>query len=404
MQTALNVFLHEEGSLPEKKVWIDIDQLTIDPCNVRLGKWECDEADKELVRDVKERMVQNPLRVRPLNLPTKEGKQIYGIVEGGRRFNAAIAAGFTEVPCIIKKWDDTEARIQSLMENRLRKNNPKWMDIEQIGKIIGGMNDKITLESRIGKVSKRSGLSEGIIEKYYDIYTLPEAVRGLIRKPEDRPAWLKEYLLVFQKRKTSETLSIGSAELIAQELRNFPPAKQMEVACFLLDKSHDKAEKLIECVKKRPEEPLGELYEEIITGASKISSIVYLDRETKDALGDACMEKQIYERALISKIIKEWLEKTGYMGEQNEEAGLDELSLQIGRHRVTIFPTIHIDGSSPPTFYSIKEVKEKAWNRNIRLPRQVIEALNNLRLILRSKTRDSIEKWKIRSSKPTESE
>lgn len=386
--------------MPEKKVWIDIDQLTIDPCNVRLGKWECDEADKELVRDVEEHMVQNPLRVRPLDLPPKEGKQIYGIVQGGRRFNAAIAAGFKEVPCIIKKWDDTEARIQSLRENRLRKDNPKWMDIEQVGKVIEGMSAKVTLESRIRKVSKKSGLSEGMVEKYWDIYTLPEAVRGLIRKPEDRPGWIKEYLLVFQKRKTPETLSIGSAKLIAQELREFPPAKQMEVASFLLGKSYDKAKKLIECVKKRPEELLEELYEEIITGASKISSLIYLDRETKDALGDACMEKQIYEHTLVPQIVKEWLEKNGYLGEQNEESGIRELTLQIGKHKVTILPTIHIDGS-PPSFYSIKEVKEKAWNQNARLPHQVIEVLNNLRLVLQSKRRDSVTKWKIRGLKAT---
>lgn len=367
--------------MSEEKKWIDIDQLIIDPCNVRRGKWEHDEADEELIRDVKEHMVENPLRVRLLYT---EGKPFYGIVQGGRRYHAAVAAGFTEVPCIIKKWDDTEARIQSLRENRLRKNNPRWMDIEQVGKIIEGMGDKGTFESRIRGVSKRSGLSEGIVEKYYDIYALPEAVRGLLRKPEDRPGWLKEYLMVFQKRKSSETLSIGNALLIARELKDFPPAKQMEVASFLVDKSYDKAEKLVEYVKKRPDEPLEELYEEIITGASKISAIVPLDRETIDALGDACMERQTYRRNLISKIVKAWLEKNGYIGEQVEEAGTDELSIQVGKHRVTILPTILIDGS-PPTFFSIKEVKEKAWNQNQKLPSQLIDFLNRLKIELLKK-------------------
>ena len=395
------VFLYEERLMPEKKVWIDVDQLVIDPCNVRMGKWEHDKKDEELVRDVKEHMIENPLRVRSVR--TDKGKQVYGIIQGGRRYNAAIAAGFQKVPCIIEKWNNTEARIQSLRENRLRRDNPKWMDIEQIGKIIKGMGDKETLESKIREVSTRSSISGGMVEKYWDIYTLPEAVKGLIRKPEDRPPWLKEYLLVFQKRKTSETLSIGCATLIARELRNFQPAKQVEVASFLLDKSYDKAQKLIECVKNRPEEPLEELYEEIITGASKISSIVYLDREIKEALGNACMEKQVYERALIFKIIKEWLEENAYLGEHNEEFGMGELSFQVGRHKITVFPTIYVSGS-PSVSYSTREVKEKAWNRNVRLPHQVIEALNSLRLILRSKRRGSVVKWRIRGSKPTESE
>ena len=258
------------------------------------------------------------------------------------------------------------------------------MDIEQVGKIIEGMGDKGTIESRTREVSKRSGLSEGMVEKYYDIYTLPEAVRGLLRKTEDRPGWLKEYLMVFQKRKSSENLSIGNALLIARELKYFPPAKQMEVASFLVDKSYDKAEKLVEYVKKRTEEPLEELYEEIITGASKISAIVYLDRKIIDALGDACMERQTYRRALISKIIEQWLEKNGYIGEQVEAAGTDELSIQVGKRRVTILPTILIDGS-PPTFFSIKEVKEKAWNQNQNLPSQLIDFLNSLKIELLKK-------------------
>ena len=394
------MLVHEEGSMSEK-IWIDIDQLIIDPCNVRRGKWEYDESDKELTRDIKENMVKNPLRVRPLTT-TDKGEQVYGIIQGSRRYNAAIAAGLKKIPCIIKNWDNTEARIQSLRENRLRKDNPKWMDIEQVGDIINGMGDEQSHESKIKKVSRRSGLSEGMVEKYWDIYTLPEAVRGLIRKPEDRPPWLKEYLMVFQKEKLSESLSIGVAWLIARELKDFPPAKQMEVASFLVNKRYDKAEKLIEQVKKRPEEPLEELYEEIITGASKISTIVYFDRKTKDALGDACMERQTFERNLISRIIKEWLVEKGYTGQKQEgEAGITELSFQVGRHKVTVFPTVHIDGS-PPCFYSINEVKEKAWNRNEKLPRQVIEALNNLKLELLSKKYTRLVKWKRRASKPTE--
>lgn len=307
------------------------------------------------------------------------------------------------VPCIIKNWDDTEARIQSFRENRLRKNNPKWMDIEQVGEIIRGMENMGTLQSKISKVSKSSGLSELIVEKYWNIYSLPESVRGLIRKPEDRPEWLKEYLLVFQKRKLSETLSIGVAALIAKELNVFPAAKLMEVASFLVDKRYDKAEKLIEQLKKRPEEPLEEIYEEIITGSSKISTVVYLDRKLKTSLDNACMERQTFERNLISRIIKEWLEENGYLGQQLDEAEINELSFKVGKHIVTIFPTIRIDGS-PSCFYSIKEVQDKKWNQNTKLPRQLVEVLNNLKLVIRRRRRASIVKWKTRSLKSRKSE
>lgn len=367
----------------EEKVWIDVDQLVIDHCNVRRGKWEYDEEDEELTRDVKERMIETPLKVRRLSI---EGVKKYGIVRGGRRYNAAITAGFTEVPCIIENWDDTEARIQSLRENRLRKNNPKWMDIEQVGEILEGMGDKEILENKTRKLSKRSSLSVGTVQRYHDIYTLPEAVRELLRKPEDRSPWLKEYLMVLQKRKSSKTLTLGNITLIARELKDFPPAKQMEVASFLLDKPYDKAEKLIEYVKKYPEEPLEELYDKILTGASKISKNIYLDRKTNDSLSDACMDRQTFYYKLIEIIIREWLIDKGYLTsgdsfvvEGYDETRIGEVSFKIGNRRVKIQPTIQIDGY-PPIFFSIKEVKEKAWNKNQKLPRQLVEFLNNLQI------------------------
>lgn len=62
-----------------------------------------------------------------------------------------------------------------------------------------------------------------------------------------------------------------------RELKDFPPAKQMEVASFLLDvKSYDKAEKLTGLVKKRPEEPLEELYEEMITEPPRFQQLYTL--------------------------------------------------------------------------------------------------------------------------------
>lgn len=302
--------ISEKELMPEEIVWMDIDELVVDPCNVRRGKWEYDEADEELIRDIKEHRIENPLRVRPLYI---DGVTKYGIVQGGRRYSAAIEAGISKVPCLIKKWDDTEARIQSFRENRLRKDTPRWMDIEQIGETIEGLGDEETLENRISEVSRRTGISNGAVWKYWNIHNLPEAVRGLLRKPDDRSPWLKEYLMLFQKRRTSKILTIGNAALIAQELRDFLPAKQMEVASFLLDKPYDKAKKLVAYLKKRPDEPLEELYDEILTGISKISRIVYFDSETIDALEDACLDRQTFYRDLILRIIKNWLRENGYL-------------------------------------------------------------------------------------------
>jgi hypothetical protein len=63
-----------------------------------------------LTRSVREHGILNPLLIRE-----KDGG--YEIVAGRRRYAAAVAAGLTEVPCIVKQVDDAEADALALAEN-----------------------------------------------------------------------------------------------------------------------------------------------------------------------------------------------------------------------------------------------------------------------------------------------
>ena len=62
--------------------------------------------------------VLEPLLVRPL------GESRYRIVAGERRYRAALAAGLTELPCIVRDWSDQDAAIVSLIENLHREACP----------------------------------------------------------------------------------------------------------------------------------------------------------------------------------------------------------------------------------------------------------------------------------------
>ncbi len=74
--------------------------------------------DAELAADVKERGILEPILVRAVG-EDEEGS-LYQIVAGERRFRAALAAGLTRVPVIIKNYNDNEARFTSLVENLQR--------------------------------------------------------------------------------------------------------------------------------------------------------------------------------------------------------------------------------------------------------------------------------------------
>lgn len=74
------------------------------------------EQDAELVESVKAQGILQPLIVRKVD----GGK--YQIVAGERRFRAATQAGLTQLPVIIKNYDDRQVQIVSLIENLQRSN------------------------------------------------------------------------------------------------------------------------------------------------------------------------------------------------------------------------------------------------------------------------------------------
>ncbi len=73
----------------------------------------------QLVQSVKEHGILEPLLVRPLN------SDEYELIAGERRLKAAVSAGLTEVPIIIKNFTDKQALQVALLENLQREDlNP----------------------------------------------------------------------------------------------------------------------------------------------------------------------------------------------------------------------------------------------------------------------------------------
>ena len=71
----------------------------------------------DLVESIREKGVLQPLLVRPN--PKKEGG--YEIIAGERRFRASKKAGLSQVPVIIKDFDDKTALEVALIENLQRE-------------------------------------------------------------------------------------------------------------------------------------------------------------------------------------------------------------------------------------------------------------------------------------------
>jgi ParB family chromosome partitioning protein len=90
---------------------IPIDLIVPNPNNPRAIV----KPDPALVASVRAHGIIEPLVVRPL------GDGRYEIVAGERRYRAALEAGLTEVPVVVREADDQEAFALAMAENTVRK-------------------------------------------------------------------------------------------------------------------------------------------------------------------------------------------------------------------------------------------------------------------------------------------
>jgi len=90
---------------------IPIDLIVSNPYNPRVVT----KPDPALVASVRAHGIIEPLVVRPL----EDGR--YEIVAGERRYRAALEAGLTEVPVVVREADDQEAFALAMAENTVRR-------------------------------------------------------------------------------------------------------------------------------------------------------------------------------------------------------------------------------------------------------------------------------------------
>ena len=97
----------------------------------------------------------------------------------------------------------------------------------------------------------------------------------------------------------------------------------MELAVFLITKSHDVAEKMCAFLLKHPESTVQDAFQNVIGQYGEISKTIKMDNATHLALSEACMTKQINFENLIEKIRrcmangKRFLATVGITGREN---------------------------------------------------------------------------------------
>ncbi|HIE14167.1 TPA: ParB/RepB/Spo0J family partition protein [Candidatus Bathyarchaeota archaeon] len=291
-------------------VMIDIDDLGIDRMNIRGGEWDYDE---ELIESVKEQGILEPLLVRPAK---DETGVKYAIISGSRRYNAAIEAGLTEVPCIIVDVDDVTAIGLSIIENRHRKDIPRWRYIEKIGEMYERLNHTQKKDKVVEKIAGLTGISKPTIYKYLEIYGLPSEIRELIKEPEERSVEVTELLKSISDELVSKTLDIEKAYAIASYTRGkISIDKKLELALFVMERniSVEEIKPLAESIVMYPEKPVHELYERVQEIPKLIAWRITFDSLLARAITEACLRKQIEKEKLIVEYVRDGLKRDGFL-------------------------------------------------------------------------------------------
>jgi len=193
---------------------------------------------EELAESIKEQGVLSPIIVRPL------GKK-YEIIAGERRYKAAEKAGLKELPALIRKASNGEARIISLVENIQRE------DLNDIDRASALRDLKENLKVSWEKVAQKLGLSKRRIFELVGLLNLPEEIKEDIRQKKlterhgralkqliDKPKVLQDvYGLVEEKKLTGEQ----TQELV--KIVNSAPRRTIEETYSEFKKSKPKKEK-----------------------------------------------------------------------------------------------------------------------------------------------------------------
>ncbi|MHB8276177.1 MAG: ParB/RepB/Spo0J family partition protein [Candidatus Humimicrobiaceae bacterium] len=220
---------------------IPLIQLVVNPNQPR--KTFHEESISELAESIKEHGILNPIIVRPSGAK-------YEIIAGERRFRAAGQAGLKEVPAIIKKVSDEDAKLISLIENIQRE------DLNAVDRATALKELKVNLGLPWVELGRRLGLTKQRVLDLVGLLSLPDEIQDDIRH-----------------KKLTEKHGRALRTIVDQE------EKLTEVVSFIKDKklTGDQTINLVRAIKSKPGFTIEESYNTIKVLPIKVTPVVKKD-------------------------------------------------------------------------------------------------------------------------------
>lgn len=302
--------------MPKEIVEIDIDKLVLDKCNVRGNIWQVDSKDKEMADNVENEGVMNACIVRSL----EDGK--FGVVCGGRRFNASVDAGKETVPCVIKAMDDLTAFGMSFNENYHWRPVGKAGHVLAIGKIVEDLKAKgyQKAEDFVKKIMEMTSIPRTTVQKYINASKLPPEVIELMKPKAERDLKIIEILkqkgLDIKKRKLSLDKADILGALLIDEQGQVLDKRVLDIAAIGCKISYEKLRNFVKSLKVQsyPKLTAEEAFEKLGYSIGKDDLIegLYLG-DLKLATHSASRRENLSVNELLLKALREYLIRGGYV-------------------------------------------------------------------------------------------
>ena len=298
-----DIFKEKESSLADELfditttkglVNISIEKIVANPNQPR--KTFNEDTIGELAESIKEHGVLSPIIVRPLG-------EKYEIIAGERRYRAALINKLKEIPAIIRKVTDNDAKIISLIENIQRE------DLNDIDRAAALKELKVNLGLPWVELGRKLGLTKSRILDLVGLLALPEEIQNDIRQKKltERHGRALRQLLdksevlgeVFQFIKDKRLTGEQTQELV-QAIKS-QPRLTIEESYNIIKSEQKQGATKTESVKKDLVKTAVSEADKLITTLDEIKSAT-LNKESKKNLHSKLLEVQNKIKSIIKSM------------------------------------------------------------------------------------------------------
>jgi ParB family chromosome partitioning protein len=334
----------------------------------------------ELILSVKSVGILEPVVARPV------GKE-FQVVIGSRRLAAAKKAGLKSIPAIVKKMNDDEAILQSLVEN-LHRGDLTEEEMATAYETLHDFNPNLWTQSYFGK---KVGKSHDWVSRLLMAFETFERLRsaGVFKGMASNPSKEQKERGVAPTTLLTEIDEATRSELVRE---TFKPKeierKRVELGKVVKDLPYEEASRVITKFKMYPEKPVSKIKQEAMAETTGVALKTYLPpsvaRQIEEKTGRPIQEAvtQVIERGLEAfpassgepekPPMKHWAEELAQDPPEVQEGNRLKWNLErIGSmaqdvHTPPFFYTTSYSGRDLPTFIELMKAGQVATVYDIR--------------------------------------